>query len=178
MEGKIAWNTSSSTGGGAFIAGVLLMMGDDKGEAYLRGLSKQKVIDVGVTARAMIDKVAEGEYPLALSIFNHHAVMAAQAGAPVAWLPMEPVVASLAMTGIVKNAPHPNAARLFVDFLLSKPTQELFANLGFLPAMPSVPAKTPTLKPEQGGFKAVYLTPDIVAADAQKWQSLYNKYFR
>ena len=177
-RGKIAWNMSSSTGSMAFVAGVMQSMGEKNGYAYLLKLSKQRIINVDVTARAMVDRVAEGEYSIALGIFNHHAVMAAAKGAPVAWLKLDPIVGSLAMTGVVKNAPHPNAARLFVDFLLSRKTQELLANRGFLPAMPSVAAKTPDLKPEGGGFTPVYLTPELVTSNFGRWSDVYNKLFR
>lgn len=177
-QGKIAWNMSASTGAMAFIAGIMEKMGDDKGIAYLKELSKQHIINVDVTARAMVDKVAAGEYPMALGIFNHHTVMTADKGAPVTWLKLDPIVASLALTGIVKGAPHPNAARLFVDFLLSEDTQKLFAQLGFLPTMSSVPAKVPTLKPEAGGYTPIYLTQDIVEKNSNHWKQIYADLFQ
>ena len=49
----------------------------------------------------------------------------------------------------MKDAPHPNAARLFIDFLLSKEGQEIIAEAGYYvprrdvaaPIMKQVPAK-------------------------------------
>ena len=38
---------------------------------------------------------------------------------------MDPVVSAAGLVGINKLAPHPNAAKLFVDFVLSKEGQEL-----------------------------------------------------
>ena len=177
-RGKIAWNMSSSTGAMAFVSGIMMMMGEEKGTAYLEQLAKQHIINVDVTARAMVDKVGAGEYPMALAIFNHHTVMAAAKGAPVDWLKLDPIVASLAMTGVVKNAPHPNAARLFVDFLLSEDTQKLLADLDFLPTMSSVPAKVPTLKPEAGGYTPIYLTQDVVTKNFDRWKKIYEDLFQ
>jgi ABC-type Fe3+ transport system substrate-binding protein len=177
-RGKIAWNMSGSTGAIAFIAGIEQMMGDEKGTAYLKELAKQHVVTVGATARAMVDDVAAGEYPMALAIFNHHTVMSAEKGAPVTWLKLDPIVAQLALTGITKGAPHPNAARLFIDFLLSEDTQKLFAQLGFLPTMSSVPAKVPTLKPEDGHYTPIYLTQDIVTKNFSRWKQLYDDLFQ
>ena len=40
-------------------------------------------------------------------------------------LALDPVVSAAGLVGINKFAPHPNAAKLFVDFVLSKEGQEL-----------------------------------------------------
>ena len=82
------------------------------------------------------------------------------------------------MTGVVKNAPHPNAARLFVDFLLSEDAQKLLADRGFLPTMSSVPAKVPTLKPEAGGYTPIYLTQDVVTKNFDHWKKVYEDLFQ
>ena len=41
---------------------------------------------VNASARAILDQVIAGEHPLALQIFNHHAAISAEKGAPVNWL--------------------------------------------------------------------------------------------
>ena len=40
-------------------------------------------------------------------------------GAPVDWIYLNPVFANIHPIGIRREAPHPNAARLFMDFVLS-----------------------------------------------------------
>jgi iron(III) transport system substrate-binding protein len=177
-KGKISWGMSSSTGGVSFIAGIMLSMGDEKGLAYLKRLAQQNIQNVDVTARAMVDRVGAGDYPLTLGIFNHHTVMNAQKGAPVTWLKFEPIVAPLALIGITKDAPHPNAARLFVEFITSEEGQKLFADLDFLPAMPSVLPKTPSLTPAGGNFKPIYLTQELVAANQEKWNRIMKELFQ
>jgi ABC-type Fe3+ transport system substrate-binding protein len=173
---KIAWSTSTA-GGAAFIGGVLAGLGEEKGMDFLRKLSKQQVVNLGISARAVVDKIDEGEYPIALGIFNHHTVMDAAKGAPVTWLPIEPILAPLSVESVVKDSPHPNAARLFVDFLMSEDAAHVLADVGFLPALPSVPAKTPTLKPEGGFFKAIFASPEFVADNLAKWQKIRKELF-
>jgi ABC-type Fe3+ transport system substrate-binding protein len=51
-------------------------------------------------------------------------------GAPVDWLAMEPVIVALHPISIVDRAPHPNAARLFIDFTLSDEGQKIFVQRG------------------------------------------------
>ena len=176
-KGKMAWSSASGTGGAAFVGAVLMSQGEDKGMAFLREFRKQEPITVAITARAIVDQVINGEYPMALEIFNHHTVSSAALGAPVTWLPMEPILAPMAVVSVVKDAPHPSAARLFVDYLISEETQRMLAAADYLPAMPKVPAKTPSLKPEGGGFKAMFASPELMAANSEKWTRLRKELF-
>ena len=54
---------------------------------------------------------------MALQIFNHHAAISAEKGAPVDWLRLSPATVNPALLGLPKNAPHPNAGLLFVEFM-------------------------------------------------------------
>jgi hypothetical protein len=47
--------------------------------------------------------------------------------------------------------------------------QQALAEVEYLPAMPSVAAKTPELKPEGGGFKANMLSPDAIDRKQDRW---------
>src|SRR6185312_14697621 len=136
--GKIAWSTVAASGSGVYVGAVLQTMGEEKGMTFLRALAKQDIINVDATNRAILDQVILGQYPLALSIFNHHAVLSAQKGAPVKWLKAGPISSPKHSTGIVKNAPHPNAAKLLVDYLTSEEGQRVFSAVEYIPAMPSV----------------------------------------
>ncbi len=93
-KGKMVWNSAPQTSAGpGFIGTVLADMGEDKGMDYLRALAKQNVTSVKVSARQVLDQVIAGEYSIALQIFNNHAVISAQQGAPSAWIPMNPALA-------------------------------------------------------------------------------------
>ena len=97
-RGKIAWNGfPTSSGVGGFVGTVLAEMGEDKGMAYLRELAKQNVANLRGSAREVLDQVIAGEYPIALQIFNHHAVISAKKGAPVDWIKMEPATGTLSV---------------------------------------------------------------------------------
>ena len=88
-KGKMAWASHGSTSGAAgFIGIVLTSMGDARGMAYLHQLARQKIVELGGSARSLVDQVMAGEYPLALQVFNHQAVISAAQGAPVDWIPM------------------------------------------------------------------------------------------
>ena len=178
-RGKMVWAASlSSSAATGFIGTVLDQMGEDKGIAYLRQLQQQRVASVDVSARQVLDQVIAGEYGIALQIFNHHAVISAKKGAPVKWIPMEPATGLLSVVSIPKNAPHPNAAKQFEDFLVSKEGQKAYQAAEYLPADPAVPALDPTLKPEGGKFRSRFFSPEETAEKMPHWKKVYDEIFR
>jgi ABC-type Fe3+ transport system substrate-binding protein len=178
-RGHMAWGSSASNSAGAgFIGTVLSEMGEDKGMAYLRELSKQKIAGIGSAAREVLDQVIAGEYSLALQIFNHHAVISAKKGAPVEWIPMEPATGVLSAVSVHKSAPHPNAGKLLVDFLVSREGQELFRSAEYLPIDPAVTALDPTLRPQEGKFRAIFFTPEETAEKMAQWKKTFDELFR
>jgi ABC-type Fe3+ transport system substrate-binding protein len=177
-RGKMAWNPGSVAGALGFVGNILLSRGEAGGMAYLRALSQQRIVNVEMSSRAILDQVIAGEYPLGLMMFNHHAVISAQKGAPTDWLTMEPVPVALDAAGVLKDAPHPNAARLLVEFLTSEEGQTILQQADYLPAMASVPAMKRGLRPEDGGFKATYLLPDEIDDHMPAWIKVVSDLFR
>src|SRR6266540_461703 len=85
---------------------------------------------------------------------------------------------ALARQGITKDAPHPNAALLFIEFMISQEGQKIFQAAEYLPAHPKVPALTPALKPDGGGFKATILSPETIDQGFDRWTQIFNQLFR
>src|SRR5207244_7921963 len=59
-----------------------------------------------------------------LTVYNFMAEAARRKGAAIDWFALEPAVARMSGVGIARRAPHPNAALLFYDFMLSTEAQE------------------------------------------------------
>ena len=178
-RGKMAWNGfPTSSGMGGFVGTVLAEMGEEKGKAYLRELAKQNIAPVRGSAREVLDQVIAGEYQVALQIFNHHAVISAKKGAPVDWIKMEPVTGTLSVLSIHKSAPHPNAAKLLSEFIISKEGQEVFSKADYITAHPGVPAAVPTLKPAEGHFKVRFFTPEQTEDQMPHWKQVSDEIFR
>jgi ABC-type Fe3+ transport system substrate-binding protein len=178
LKGKMAWNGSSMAGAYGFVANILTTMGEDKGMAYLRALAAQHVVNVEGSSRAVLDQVIAGEYEMNLMAFNHHVMISARKGAPCDWLKLEPAPVMLDAVALLKDAPHPHAARLLLDFLLSPEGQKVFQQNDYLPALPSVPAIVAGLRPSEGGFKADFLQPEQIHRDLPKWQKVTQDLFR
>jgi iron(III) transport system substrate-binding protein len=178
-RGKMVWSASATSASGpGFIGTVLTEMGEERGMVYLAELGKQRIANVGSSARAVLDRVIAGEYPLALQIFNHHTAISARHGAPVDWIALEPATGALSVFSVHRDAPHPHAAKLLVDFVVSREGQQIFRDAGYLPADPAVPARTPSLKPDEGRFRAHVFTPEQIADQLVKWKKVYDDLFR
>jgi ABC-type Fe3+ transport system substrate-binding protein len=178
-EGQMAWTSElAAQGPPGFIFNALSIKGPDKGMEYLRAFAKQEPIAIASSPRAVLDQVVSGEHGLGVMMYNHHAAISAAAGAPVAWLKLEPLVGLFSIMGIPKDAPHPNAARLFEEYVLSPEGQAVFAANDYLPADPDVPARIPELKPEAGHFSVNYITPEMTRDGLPKWTAIYHEVFR
>jgi iron(III) transport system substrate-binding protein len=79
---------------------------------------------------------------------------------------------------IHKSAPHPNAAKLLVDFIISKEGQEVFRDADYVTANPNVPAAEPTLKPKEGGFSVRFFTPEQTEENMPNWKKVSDEIFR
>jgi iron(III) transport system substrate-binding protein len=178
FKGKFAWNPNSVSGAYGFIGTVLKHMGEDKGQAYLRALAKQNITPVPMAIRAVLDRVIGGEYAIGLEMNGTHAFISAAMGAPVAWVPLDPVTMTLQVAGITAKAPHPHGARLFLDFMISRTGQEIFRERDYIPMHPEVAAKRPELKPETGGYSSVTYSPEEVDTNAKHWAQVARDIFR
>ena len=130
--------------------GLLKHWGRDKGMAYFRRLAQQdQIFQRG--ARGRIQLVAAGEAPLTIG-YGPHAQSFVNQGAPIEWVPLEPVVVIINCLCVAQRAPHPAAARLFIDFLLSKTAQMKLREMSRIPSRSDVESDPPRLIK---GFKKV-----------------------
>jgi iron(III) transport system substrate-binding protein len=177
-KGNMIWSTSRGSGAPMMIGNILISMGQETGKAYLLKLAKQGIAKSTASNRQILDLVIAGEHPIALHIFNHHALISRKAGAPVEWHAIEPVTATFNSSGLAKNAPHPHAAMLFLDFVFSKRGQQVFRDVDYLPAHPEMPAKQADLKPGGGRFKrANYIGPDMQYEKGNEWIDFFQSHF-
>ena|SRR5579862_5495160 len=175
---KMVWKPNDLSGAPGFIGNVLTSMGEARGMDYLRALSRQNIKPLNTSARAVLDQVIAGEYPLSLQIFNHHAAISAKKGAPVEWLRLNPATVTPGLVGMTRGALHPNAGLLFIEFMTSREGQAIFQKADYLPARPDVPPLIPELIPENGGFTGNVITPALTAKAYDHWNEVYNQLFR
>ena len=127
--GKLALDESDTE----WFAAMLDYWGRDKAMGYMRALSRQKPQQR--RGHSLLTRLlVAGDFPLAL-VHASEIDKEKQEGAPVEWVrTLDPVVTSPSQVGISAKAPHPAAARLFVDFLLSSDGQAVIRSRGRVPA--------------------------------------------
>lgn len=139
-RGKMIWSQSTDTGAPFFISHVRKIMGEDKALEYLKKLATQKIAVSGSSIRAILDQVIAGEHAIGISMALHHIAISKEKGAPVGGSIPAPVMARGGEIVLLKSAPHPHAAMLFLDYVLSAEGQAIFAEAQYYPARPDVPA--------------------------------------
>lgn len=178
-KGKLAWRAHSESGDQLFIINVLQAMGDKKGEEYLKKLAAQKIVNFDGSARTLVNRVVEGEYPVALNIFLHHPIISASKGAPVAAFPMEPVPSIAGHLMVPKGVKHPHAAMLFVDFYLSDEGQDVLRKAQYYPVVSHIRPEESIagVSPRIANLKENYVDPDEMFEFDRKATALLKKYF-
>jgi iron(III) transport system substrate-binding protein len=152
-----------------WMATLVKTWGEAAGMAYFRGLAEMKP-DVRKGHVLLAELIAAGEIPVGLTVYNSNAESLKRRGAPIDWLPVEPVVGRPQGIAVARNAPHPHAALLFADFVLSPEGQELLNSMGRVPVSTKV-------KTELNRFAYTMVDPVTVLDEQEKWNKLWEGLF-
>jgi len=137
------------------LSGLIRAWGKEKAVDFFKKLAAQNpVLMRGNTNRVQL--TVAGEYSLIVA-YAPTIQRETSRGAPIDWVPLEPAVTQVNPVMIGSKAPHPNAARLFNDFLLSKEGQEMLRGMQRIPVRKDVEPDPPRLF---RGFKYVIENPE------------------
>ena len=180
-KGKMAWRIGDATGADFFLTNLRLAWGEDKAIDYFKKLARQNIINFAAgSARTLVDRVIAGEYPLALGIFAHHPLSSKNKGAPVDSQLLAPVASTAGTLAVAKDLPHPYAAMLLVDFILSEDGQGVLAQAGFFPANPNVPP-LPWLMPvvpRNAHVAENFISPEKAEEYSKSSEKIFETLFR
>ena len=159
--GHVAINDNDSE----WVASLLQFYGEDKGRALIKTMV-ETLKPVMVSGHlALARAVAAGEYWVALSNYAHLTTNVKLGGGPTDFFALDPVGIFFNEVGVAAQAPHPNAARLAANYLLSKPAQEQLKTRGRVPIRLDVETNPPgMLKP----LLAKKLAPVVLSAEQEK----------
>lgn len=139
-KGKILADDMRALGGGSATFSALMDL-PGFGEAFHRALARQEPVftrDVGASER----RVARGEYPIWLPQISVN--VQGLKGLPIRVIvPKEGVAYVRLDHAMLKNAPRPNAARLFMNYYLSEENQVLAGSMGIFPVVKGAAEKVP-----------------------------------
>jgi len=123
------------------------IMGKEKGTQFMRRLAQQD-LRYGRDPSLAIELLCAGEFPLMIGIHFHHTERLKQKGCPLDWVVTEPGYNRPPIAiALAKNAPHPAAGKLFIDFILSREGQKAVQNVALrYPVRPDVELSGELLK--------------------------------
>jgi iron(III) transport system substrate-binding protein len=146
------------------------------GWTYFEKLGKQKVLQVQSSTEPP-KKLAIGERAVAADGLEYVHIQLIESGAPIAIVyPSEGTPFVPSCQAIVKNAPHPNAARLFISYMFSRENQQYLVDAAglrsFHPDVKDKPGRTPLSK-----IKLLPSDPVAQEAATEEIKKRYSEYF-
>lgn len=144
------------------------MGGSDDGVKFFRELAATNGISVRLGHTLLTNMVVSGEVPLALTVYNYMAEQAKKKGAPIDWFALEPAIARSNAVGVARRAPHPQAARLFYDYLLGEEAQRHFVSMDYVPSNARVPSPLT-------GVAIVQTDPARSLDETEKWTTVFEQ---
>lgn len=152
-----------------WMAALVKAWGAEKGMDFFRRLAAMKP-DVRKGHVLLAELVAAGEVPVGLTMYEANVNSLKRRGGPIDYVPVQPVVARPQGIGVARNAPHPYAALLFADFVLSPEGQKLFESMGRTPASRKV-------KSALNDFPFAMVNPAVVLDESARWEKAWNELF-
>jgi iron(III) transport system substrate-binding protein len=144
--------------------------GREKAGKFIKALaSQQPVLRRGHSLLSQL--LAAGEFPVAL-VFPFEIEQLKRKGAPVEWSnASDPIVTSINVVALSSKAPHGNAGKLLINYILSEEGQTIIKNVSRVPIRPGV--KPNVAKLDQSTLKIYYVPAEMFRKIAD-----YEKEFR
>lgn len=150
-----------------WLAAVIKDLGDAKGRALFCSLVSKNAMSIRSGHALLTNLIASGEVPLGLTVYQYSPAQAKAKGAPIDWHAIEPAIATTDGIAVARTAPHPHAAILFFDYMLSDEGQAIIAKIGYVPT--SLNVESPMKGTRIKRLKAV-----AMLADSDKSQALFE----
>ena len=164
-RGKLAIESTDQE----WLGAIVKHWGEERAMAFFRNLAALKPeMRKGHVLLAQL--VAAGETPVGLTAYSANVDSIKEKGGPTDWVAVEPLVGRPQGLAVMKNAPHPHAALLFADYVLSPDGQALLGKLGRVPTSKSI--KTP-----MDTVTFALVDPATAGAESDKWLKVWNALF-
>jgi len=167
-KGKIGLDTEPDI----MILGMVQAWGDERTLEFIRALARnQPQIRSGHTLLAQL--VAAGELPVGAELYGYRVAELIAKKAPLRMSYPNPAIFTLSPIMTAALPPHPHAAALFYDFLLSEEGQTIIGmDIGRTPVRKGIPARNPEFVKVQESDAFLPLDPSLVGKksnEAKRW---------
>ena len=111
-----------------------------KGRGFMEKLAAQNP-QVMAGNTNLLNLLAAGEFGIMAGVYEYSVDNLKTKGAPVDWIGLEPVITYTVAASLPSQPPHPFAAKLFVEWLLTKEGQEVINQYGRVPIRDDIDSK-------------------------------------
>lgn len=141
-------------------------MGEEQGIKFFKDLIANQSISLRTGNSSLNSMVISGEVPMAINVYTYLPEQAKSLGAPIDYITLSPCIAYTDGIAITKKAPHPYAATLFYDFLLTEGQLIVAENK----------AITTNLRDESklAKFNPVFMDAANVLENDEKWTKIFK----
>ncbi len=175
-KGKLAMDDPRGSGpGGTILSGVEVLYGIDEVDSKLADQN----IFFATQAGPILEALNRGEYALFMSSNHTDVIAQRKAGAPIKQIkPPDGVGVTPINQGLLKNAPHPNAAKLWIEWSLSEEGQLVLATQGYAPVRKGVKVSEPEANLEGVKFLPRDDDPEtfkLLGDRTKRWEDAFFK---
>ncbi len=126
---KPEWKGKFGLDAGALNWYMGVLQGEKNGEALVKAIAENAPIKTTGHTQT-VTSLETGEYAATPTAYGYLADQEKRAGKPIDFMNPSPLSVSLNPIGIAKKAPHPSAARVFIDWVTSKSGQSFIVAEG------------------------------------------------
>jgi iron(III) transport system substrate-binding protein len=170
--GKIALDDTDDE----WLSAIIVHYGEERGKRLLKDMVtvlKPVMVDGHL---ALARSVGAGEYWLALNNYASLTLNVRLSGAPIDFWALDPIALFFGSVAMSSLAPHPRAALLAANFILSREAEQFLTKRGRMPTRPDVPINP-------AGVAQTLLERKIIATifageEQKKWQGLFKEIFK
>jgi iron(III) transport system substrate-binding protein len=175
-KGKLAMDDPRGSGpGGTILSGMEVLYGIDEVDSKLGAQD----IFFATQAGPILEALNRGEYAAYLSSNHTDIIAQRKAGAPIKQIkPSDGVGITPINQGLIKNAPHPNAAKLWIEWSLSEEGQNILAQQGYATVRKGLKGAEPEANLEGVKFLPRDDTPEVFAQlgdRSKRWEEVFFK---
>lgn len=149
-----------------WFSAVVTELGEEKGLTLFREIVAKNGLSIRKGHTLLANLVVSGEVPLSLTTYLYKVLQLKNDRAPIDYLVLAPEIARSQGTGMSRKAPHPHAAVLFLDFLLSD-------GQSIMGARDNIPTNI-KVKPLPEGMQLKFVDPAKLLDENDKWEKLYK----
>ncbi len=143
-------------------------------QRFLKGL-KALNVPVHKSTSAMFRLVISGEYNICMPALLHDVMEETHKGTPIGYVKTVPPVVFPRQAGIYAKSPHPNAAKLFAEWLISDEGQKTIDSIGRETSRNDFKSKTSIDSAYGKGTKPLPVTDKSYLEDPKKWLDTHVK---